>query len=52
MYKYLIILMCSIFVVGCDQPVADNSADKPERTSLTVYTTAKDTNQRLTKTGT
>ncbi|MGC6481204.1 MAG: glycoside hydrolase family 30 protein [Porticoccaceae bacterium] len=52
MYKYLIILMCSIFVVGCDQPVADNSVDKPVRTSLTVYTTAKDTDQRLTKTGT
>jgi glucosylceramidase len=44
--------MCSIFVVGCDQPVADNTADKSVRTSLTVYTTAKDTDQRLTKTGT
>ncbi|MDG2017968.1 MAG: glycoside hydrolase family 30 protein [Porticoccaceae bacterium] len=52
MYKYLVILICSIVVVGCDQPVADNTADKSTRDSLTVYTTAKDTDQRLTKTGT
>lgn len=52
MYKYLVILICSIFVVGCDQPVAENTAKNSVRDSLTVYTTAKDTNQRLTKTGT
>jgi glucosylceramidase len=52
MYKYLVILICSIFVVGCDQPVAENTAKDSVRDSLTVYTTAKDTNQRLTKTGT
>ena len=52
MYKYLLILICSIFVVGCDQPVADNTADNIKRDSLTVYTTAKDTDQRLAKTGT
>jgi glucosylceramidase len=52
MYKYLVILVCSIFVVGCDQPVAENTAKDSVRDSLTVYTTAKDTNQRLTKTGT
>jgi glucosylceramidase len=52
MFKYLVILICSIFVVGCDQPVADNSADNIKRDSLTVYTTAKDTDQRLAKTGT
>jgi glucosylceramidase len=52
MYKYLVILVCSIFVVGCDQPVAENTAKNSVRDSLTVYTTAKDTNQRLTKTGT
>ena len=52
MYKYLIILICSIFVVGCDQPVAENTAKNSVRDSLTVYTTAKDTDHRLTKTGT
>jgi glucosylceramidase len=52
MFKYLVILICSIFVVGCDQPVADNTADNIKRDSLTVYTTAKDTDQRLAKTGT
>jgi glucosylceramidase len=52
MFKYLVILICSIFVVGCDQPVADNTADSIKRDSLTVYTTAKDTDQRLAKTGT
>ena len=52
MYKYLIILICSIFVVGCDQPVAENTAKDSVRDSLTVYTTAKDTDHRLTKTGT
>jgi glucosylceramidase len=52
MYKYLVILICSIFVVGCDQPVAENTAKNSVRDSLTVYTTAKGTNQRLTKTGT
>ena len=52
MYKYLIILICSIFVVGCDQPVAENTAKNSVRDSLTVYTTAKDTEHRLTKTGT
>ena len=51
MFKYLVILICSIFVVGCDQPVADNTADNIKRDSLTVYTTAKDTDQRLAKTG-
>ena len=51
MYKYLLILICSILVVGCDQPVAENTATIPVRESLTVYTTAKDTNQRLAKTG-
>jgi glucosylceramidase len=52
MFKYLVILICSFFVVGCDQPVADNTADNIKRDSLTVYTTAKDTDQRLAKTGT
>jgi glucosylceramidase len=52
MYRYLIILICSIFVVGCDQPVAENTAKNSVRDSLTVYTTAKDTDHRLTKTGT
>jgi glucosylceramidase len=52
MFKYLVILICSIFVVGCDQPVAGNTADNIKRDSLTVYTTAKDTDQRLAKTGT
>ena len=52
MYKYLIILICSIFVVGCDQPVAENTAKNSVRDSLTVYTTAKDTDHRLTKMGT
>jgi glucosylceramidase len=52
MYKYLIIFICSIFVVGCDQPVAENTAKNSVRDSLTVYTTAKDTDHRLTKTGT
>jgi glucosylceramidase len=52
MYKYLVILICSIFVVGCDQPVAENTAKNSVRDSLTVYTTAKDTDHRLTKTGT
>jgi glucosylceramidase len=52
MFKYLVILICSFFVVGCDQPVADNTVDNIKRDSLTVYTTAKDTDQRLAKTGT
>ena len=52
MFKYLVILICSIFVVGCDQPGAGNTADNIKRDSLTVYTTAKDTDQRLAKTGT
>ena len=52
MYKYLLILICSILVAGCDQPVAENTANNSERDSLTVYTTSKDTDHRLTKTGT
>ena len=52
MFKYLVLLICSFFVVGCDQPDADNTADNIKRDSLTVYTTAKDTDQRLAKTGT
>ena len=49
MYKYLIILICSIFAVGCDQPVAENTDNNPAKDSLTVFTTAKDTDQRLPK---
>ncbi|MGB1382377.1 MAG: glycoside hydrolase family 30 protein [Porticoccaceae bacterium] len=52
MYKYLLILICSILVASCDQPVAENTANNSERDSLTVYTTSKDTDHRLTKTGT
>ncbi|MGB0458827.1 MAG: glycoside hydrolase family 30 protein [Porticoccaceae bacterium] len=52
MYKYLLILICSILVAGCDQPVAENTANNSERDSLTVYTTSKDTDHRLAKTGT
>ena len=52
MYKYLLILICSIFAVGCDQPVAENTDNNPARDSLTVFTTAKDTGQRIAKTGT
>ena len=39
-------------MIGCDAPEVTNNSDGVNRDSLTVYTTSKDTDQRLTKTGT
>jgi len=38
-------------LASCDQPVAKDSSQSASRETLTVYTTAKNTDQRLAKTG-
>lgn len=51
MYKYLLVLISSMVLASCDQPVAKDSSQSASRETLTVYTTAKNTDQRLAKTG-
>jgi len=50
MKKYLFLSILATILVGCDQPTAKIDTDTKNREMISVYTTAKDTDQRLSLT--
>jgi len=50
MNKLIVVTILSALLVGCDQPIAKIDADTTSRNMISVYTTAKDTDQRLSLT--